>query len=70
MVRVVDDPVIGRVTIPGFPFKFSERPELPELVTASLGEHNGQVLHDWAGYSAERVAGLSDAGVLFARDRD
>jgi crotonobetainyl-CoA:carnitine CoA-transferase CaiB-like acyl-CoA transferase len=70
MVRVVDDPVIGPVTIPGFPFKFSESPELPALVAASLGEHNGETLRSWASYGDERVAELERSGVLFARARD
>ena len=50
MVRTVPDPVLGEVTIPGFPFKFSERPDLPDLRTASLGEHNAEVLGGWAAY--------------------
>ena len=59
MVRTVPDPVLGEVTIPGFPFKFSERPDLPELRTASLGEHNADVLGGWAAYEDDRVAGLA-----------
>ncbi|MFN0089974.1 MAG: CaiB/BaiF CoA transferase family protein [Acidimicrobiales bacterium] len=70
MVRVVQDPVVGPVTIPGFPFKFSERPELPELTAASLGEHNAAVLSGWAGYDPGRVSELAAAGVLHARDLD
>jgi len=70
MVRVVPDPVLGTVTIPGFPFKFSDRPDLPSLEAASLGQHNAEVLTDWAGYSAEQVAALTAGGVLASRDRD
>jgi crotonobetainyl-CoA:carnitine CoA-transferase CaiB-like acyl-CoA transferase len=70
MVRTVPDPVLGEVTIPGFPFKFSERPELPGLEAASLGQHNAEVLGAWAGYDPERVASLVADGVLASRDRD
>jgi crotonobetainyl-CoA:carnitine CoA-transferase CaiB-like acyl-CoA transferase len=70
MVRTVPDPVLGEVTIPGFPFKFSERPDLPDLVAASLGEHNAAVLSEWAGYDGERVTALEADGVLASRDRD
>jgi CoA:oxalate CoA-transferase len=70
MVRTVPDPVVGEVTIPGFPFKFSERPDLPDLRTASLGEHNADVLGGWASYGEERIAGLAGDGVLFTRARD
>jgi CoA:oxalate CoA-transferase len=70
MVRVVPDPVLGEVTIPGFPFKFSERPDLPSLEAASLGQHNAEALAGWAGYEPARIADLAGSGVLFARDRD
>jgi crotonobetainyl-CoA:carnitine CoA-transferase CaiB-like acyl-CoA transferase len=70
MVRTVPDPVLGTVTIPGFPFKFSERPDLPELLTPSLGEHNTTVIGDWAGYEADRLEALGAAGVLHARALD
>jgi crotonobetainyl-CoA:carnitine CoA-transferase CaiB-like acyl-CoA transferase len=70
MVRTVLDPVVGEVTIPGFPLKFSERPDLPDLRAASLGEHNGAVLTDWAGYGADRLDALVGERVLHARERD
>lgn len=70
MVRTVPDPVVGEVRIPGFPFKFSERPDLPDLRTASLGEHNAEVLGGWASYDADRIAALAGDGVLFTRERD
>lgn len=70
MVRVVPDPVLGEVTIPGFPFKFSDRPDLPQLEAASLGQHNRDALMSWGGYSAERIEALVADGVLVARERD
>ena len=70
MVRTVPDPVLGEVTIPGFPLKFSERPDLPDLRTASLGQHNADVLGGWASYGEERIAALAGDGVLFTRERD
>jgi crotonobetainyl-CoA:carnitine CoA-transferase CaiB-like acyl-CoA transferase len=70
MVRTVHDPVLGEVTIPGFPFKFSDRPELPELTAPSLGEHNRWALANWAGYDENRIKDLETVGVLHAKDRD
>ena len=64
MVRRVDDPLMGEVVIPGFPWKFSAQPELPELIAPLLGEHNHEVLHGLLGYSEERIAQLSASGVL------
>ncbi|MGD9750330.1 MAG: CaiB/BaiF CoA transferase family protein [Acidimicrobiia bacterium] len=70
MVRTVHDPVLGPVTIPGFPFKFSENAELPELQADGLGAGNAEALGRWAGYDGERIAALEHDGVLFARERD
>ena len=64
MVRWVDDPNVGTVPIPGFPFKFGAQPELPPLVAATLGQHNAEVLTERLGLSPERVAELVEAGVL------
>ena len=63
MIRTVHDPYAGDVVIPGYPFKFSEYPELPELVAPTLGEHNRSTL-EGIGYSAERIAELEANGVL------
>ncbi|MEA3214852.1 MAG: hypothetical protein QOJ19_1008 [Acidimicrobiia bacterium] len=65
MVRWVDDPRTGPIPIPGFPFKFSDQPELPPLMAADLGEHNAEVLTTRLGLSEERVAELTKAGVLY-----
>ncbi|MGH7879143.1 MAG: CaiB/BaiF CoA transferase family protein, partial [Candidatus Binataceae bacterium] len=39
MVRKVSDPILGELTIPGFPLKFSEFPELPTIEAPLLGQH-------------------------------
>lgn len=64
MVRRVPDPLLGEVTIPGFPLKFSERPDLPDLRAPLLGEHNAEILREHLGYDGERVATLVREGVL------
>jgi crotonobetainyl-CoA:carnitine CoA-transferase CaiB-like acyl-CoA transferase len=69
MVRTVPDPLLGEVTIPGFPLKFSAFPDLPDLQAPLLGEHNAQVLKEQLGYTAAQVAELCDRGVLFAENR-
>ncbi|MGD9749893.1 MAG: CoA transferase, partial [Acidimicrobiia bacterium] len=63
------DPVLGEVLIPGYPFKFSAQPELPELEAPLLGEHNAAVLRAVLGYDDERIAALEASGVLYATDR-
>jgi crotonobetainyl-CoA:carnitine CoA-transferase CaiB-like acyl-CoA transferase len=70
MVRKVRDPVLGEVTIPGFPLKFSAFPDLPEGLEAPLlGQHGEQVLREVLGYSAAEVAKLRENGVLFSDNR-
>jgi crotonobetainyl-CoA:carnitine CoA-transferase CaiB-like acyl-CoA transferase len=65
MVRWVDDPQLGPVPIPGFPWKFGDQPELPPIVAATLGQHNEEILCGRLGLSAERVRSLKEEGVLF-----
>jgi len=65
MVRTVPDPVFGEVTIPGFPFKYSEFPELPNLQAPLLGEHNAEVLRQQLGYSEAQISALRAKGILF-----
>lgn len=64
MVRWVDDPVLGQVPIPGYPFKFGDRPDLPDLVAPLLGQHNAEILRERLQMSDDRIAELTDAGVL------
>jgi crotonobetainyl-CoA:carnitine CoA-transferase CaiB-like acyl-CoA transferase len=64
MVRRVPDPVLGEVTIPGFPFKFGALPELPDLRAPLLGEHNAAVLRERLGMEDARIAALERSGVL------
>jgi crotonobetainyl-CoA:carnitine CoA-transferase CaiB-like acyl-CoA transferase len=64
MVRWIDDPLLGSIPIPGYPFKFGDQKELPNLVAPLLGQHNAQILSEVLGLSDERIAELTDAGVL------
>jgi CoA:oxalate CoA-transferase len=70
MVRTVHDPILGEVTIPGFPLKFSADPELPEGLEAPLlGQHGEQVLRELLGYSEAELGELRESGVLFSDNR-
>lgn len=68
-LRTVQDPILGDFVIPGFPLRFSEQPELPDLRAPLLGEHNAAILEGLLGYAPERVADLTAAGVLVHGDR-
>ena len=69
MVRRVNDPLLGEVTIPGFPLKYSEFPELLELVAPMLGQHGAEVLKENLGLSDTQIKGLAEAGVLHSERR-
>lgn len=59
-------PLLG-VTIPGFPIKFSELPELPELWTSAQGQDNSDVLKSALGYSDAQIQELVERGGIVAR---
>ncbi len=67
-VRTVDDPLTGPIEIPGFPLKFSDAPPEPDLVTHALGEDNEAVLTQLAGYDADRLRELTEAGILASKE--
>jgi crotonobetainyl-CoA:carnitine CoA-transferase CaiB-like acyl-CoA transferase len=66
MVRSVPDPILGEVMIPGFPFKYSEFPELPDIQAPLLGEHNAEVLSAQLNYTPAQIAALRDKGILYS----
>jgi CoA:oxalate CoA-transferase len=66
MIRKVTDPLLGELTIPGFPLKFSEFPELPTIEAPLLGEHGASVLKEYLGLSEAKIEQLRGAGVIRA----
>lgn len=69
MVRRVQDPVMGEVVIPGFPWKFSANAELAELEAPILGEHSREVATELLGYDQARVDDLYERGILTTGQR-
>jgi crotonobetainyl-CoA:carnitine CoA-transferase CaiB-like acyl-CoA transferase len=68
-VRRIQDRILGEFEVPGFPLRFSEFPDELTLSAPFLGEHNSQILSDYAGYSSARINQLETAGILHHRDR-
>lgn len=64
VVRWVEDPLAGRVAIPGFPFKSSDPLPPDDYLTPALGQHNREVLSDILGFSADRIEELESDGIL------
>ena len=63
-VRQIDDPHIGTFNVPGFPIRFDGRPVEPELVAASLGEHNEEILRGLLGVGEERYRQLVEDEII------
>jgi crotonobetainyl-CoA:carnitine CoA-transferase CaiB-like acyl-CoA transferase len=60
----VPHPGIGPVALPKSPFRFSETTVEIRRRSPLLGEHNESVLTRYLGYSPEKVAALTQAGIL------
>ncbi len=69
MVRTIPDPILGELTIPGFPLKFSAFPDLPEIQAPLLGEQGADVLIEQLGYTDAQIAELRAKGVLITEHR-
>lgn len=68
MVRTISDPIVGDFAAPGFPFRFTGRPDgvdtNPELWAPLLGQHNAEVLTEVLGLDEATVRALEERGVL------
>jgi len=69
MVRTVPDPILGELTIPGFPLKFSAFPDLLEIQAPLLGEQGADILREQLGYNDAQIADLRAQGVLISEHR-
>lgn len=63
MIRWIDDPILGRVPTPGFPFKFGAHAERDGMQAPLLGEHNRVVLGA-SGFTDAEIDDLLARGVL------
>ncbi len=69
MVREVPDPILGKVTIPGFPLKFSAQPKLPDIQAPLLGQHGAEVLKEYLEYSEEEIERLRQSAILHSENK-
>lgn len=63
-VRWVEDPLLGKVAIPGVPVKFSAWPDRTHVRSARLGEDNERVLHEMIDLSDDQIRKLYAEGIL------
>lgn len=63
-VRWIEDPILGRVAVPGMPVKFSAWPQRSDVTASRLGEDNEAVLSGIAGLDPAAISQLYAASVL------
>jgi crotonobetainyl-CoA:carnitine CoA-transferase CaiB-like acyl-CoA transferase len=59
----IDDPIHGKVKVPGIPVKLSKTPGKVERLAPELGQHTEEVLMEVLGYTWDDLAKLREAGV-------
>jgi len=59
----IDDPIHGKLTLPGIPVKLSETPGKVERLGPELGQHTEEVLMELCGYTWDDLAKLREEGV-------
>ena len=63
-LQEVEHPVMGRVTMPGAPFKMMETPWQSSRPAPLLGEHNEEIYCDRLGYTRDNLLALRKQGVI------
>jgi CoA:oxalate CoA-transferase len=64
MLREVDHPVLGRMTIFTSPVRLDAQPSAPTSMSPALGEGNDRIYRDELGLGADEIAALRDRGVI------
>ncbi len=64
MIVDFKQPGVGKIKIPGSPFKFSETPVEFKLPAPSLGEHNAEVYSQLLGLSQEEMGRLEEEKII------
>jgi len=62
--ETIDDPVLGRLRIPGAPLRLTSHRPVPSRPAPLLGEHNREVLGARLGLDGARLSELRGAGTL------
>ncbi len=70
MVRTVNDPSFGDITVTGLPARFSSAPQSEnEPAVPVLGEHNREVLREVLSLPEAEIAELTNNGVLMTQEK-
>jgi CoA:oxalate CoA-transferase len=64
MIIEVDQPISGKVKVPGSPFKLSKTPGKIDQHAPFLGENTHEILGKMLGYSEQEINKLDDEGII------
>ena len=67
-VRTVDDPLHGKVDIPGMPIKWKNHPSNIPLTAPTLGQHNAEIIGGQLGRTPGELEELRREGVLLEKN--
>src|SRR5262249_16974190 len=59
----LDDPVLGRIRVPGAPLRLGSTPEVPRPAP-TLGQHNREILCGRLGLNPDELARLGKEGIV------
>ncbi len=62
--ETVDHPVMGKVTLPGAPFRMSQTPWKPQSAAPTLGQHNEEIYCEKLGYLKDDLVRLREQSVI------
>ncbi len=60
-----DHPVLGKVTLPNLPFRFSDSDTSPRCPAPLLGQHNAEIARE-LGFAEADIAAMQGDGILYA----
>ena len=60
----VDHPEVGKIKLPGLPYKLSQTPWKVSRPAPLLGQHNEEVFCQWLGYSQQDLVRMKQAGIV------
>lgn len=66
MIVKIDQPGIGEMHVAGNPIKMSSQEgEIPEAPAPGLGQHTGEILRGFLGYTEEKITALREKGIIY-----
>ena len=68
VIREINDKILGSLSLPGFPLRFSSQKDYKIAAAPFLGQHNKFILQNLIGFSDKKIQSLLDNQVIFSDD--